>query len=384
MNRQIRQLAELNRNPARSILGLMSGTSCDGLDMALCSISGSGRSTRLQVTGFITCRYSASVRDRLLALGTGDEAAETLCLEHAWLGEYMARRINEHREQLGTPDLIASHGHTVWHAPVRLHGRQDYPNATLQIGEADRIAVQTGVPVISDFRQKDIARGGEGAPLAAYGDYLLFSDPGEDRILLNLGGIANITVLPCDDQRFPPRALDTGPGNTLIDSAVSRLYPDRDMDAEGRIARSGKVDQALLTSWKQHDYFRPAEGKTTGREVFGDQFLEPGLNAVEQGWLPARDLIATLTQLTADTAAGAILAHIARPEQTRVLVSGGGVHNPALMDKLTGALSGTTVESVAAIGMDPDAKEAALFALLANEALCGEAGEQSLGKLSLP
>ncbi|MEZ5058741.1 MAG: anhydro-N-acetylmuramic acid kinase, partial [Saprospiraceae bacterium] len=206
----------------------MSGTSMDGLDIAYCKITGSGFDTQCELLHFETIPYSEVVKEKIsLVFPKKEVSLEDFSLMNAWLGTYHALLILDFLKKNGLSkedvDLIASHGQTIFHAPKSMHQRQDFPNATLQIGDADHLAVKTGIITLSDFRQKNIAGGGEGAPLAFYGDALLFHSEKEDRILLNIGGIANFTYLP---SRGLEEALvtDTGPGNTLIDAYVKKHF----------------------------------------------------------------------------------------------------------------------------------------------------------------
>jgi anhydro-N-acetylmuramic acid kinase len=294
-------------------------------------------------------------------------------------------------------DLIASHGQTVYHAPQHQHQRADFNlNATLQLGDGDHVAVGTGIITLSDFRQKHVAAGGEGAPLAAYGDFLLLSSPDEERLLLNLGGIANFTFLPrADGDASTAFSTDTGPGNTLLDATVRAHRPDLQYDEDGRLAAAGQVHQGLLTALLDHPFFASPLPKTTGPELFGTGYLTEAQQRSGTLELGLEDTLATLAELSAVGVARAV--HLAFPGggvPAAVYTSGGGAHNPALMAALARHLPGLRFAPTDTLGVPGDAKEAILFAVLANEAVAGQplsigAGRQrvpavTMGKLSFP
>jgi anhydro-N-acetylmuramic acid kinase len=228
----------------------MSGTSLDGLDVAVCQVEGSGTDTKLTLEKFTTVPYDEDFRDEIRKIFAKREIDfQQLCLLNPYIGTHHGQMIldclagwNILAEDI---DLIASHGQTVFHAPKKQHKLAGFPNATLQIGDGDHIAVKTNIITLSDFRQKHIAAGGEGAPLAVYGDYFLFSKKGENRILLNMGGIANFTYLPANQDADAVFTTDTGPGNTLLDAYTRRFF-HKPYDKDGEIAASGKVNSVLL------------------------------------------------------------------------------------------------------------------------------------------
>lgn len=376
----------------------MSGTSLDGLDMALCTVEGAGLRTTVRVTHFETAPYDAGFRGevrRVFAQPAID--FQHLVLLNVVVAERHAALVNEALSKWGVSpeavDLIASHGQTVFHAPRQFHGLPGYPNATLQIGDGDHIARRTGIITVSDFRQKHLAAGGEGAPLALYGDYLLFTEPGEDRFLLNIGGIANFTFLPGDGDPAKVFATDTGPGNTLLD-AVARRFFDKPFDTDARFGRLGRVDAAMLHRLKSHPYFARPYPASTGPEQFDlDWVLSQATLYAEYSDMFAYDLLATLAQLTADTVAEGIRR--VRPTASRraIFLSGGGAHNPLLVEHLRHNLPGWALSGMEALGLSGDAKEAVLFAVLANEAVAGQAEPGSrlgglplvgMGKISFP
>jgi anhydro-N-acetylmuramic acid kinase len=398
MNLQIEKLYRLSAKPSRKIIGLMSGTSLDGLDIALCEIRGSGKQTTLALERFVTIPYDDLFRSQIreiFAKRTIDQQA--LCGLHAHVGAVHAQLINMALATWGiageTIDLIASHGQTVYHAPKRiLDGSTSYPNSTLQIGDADHIARHTGIITLADFRQKHIAAGGEGAPLAAYGDYLLFADEVENRILLNIGGISNFTYIPCHNSENQAYATDLGPGNTLMNQFMKSAL-DQEMDEHGAEAARGTVDERLLQALLDDSFFSAAFPKTTGPEVFNLEYLARAQELSGTSDLRTADIMATLNQFSAVVMANGIKAQAEGLDHVAVYVSGGGLHNPVLMAALGALLPTISIQGFDVLGVDPDAKEACLFAVLANETVAGAAEHVTqikdspavcMGKVSFP
>ncbi|AWM33546.1 anhydro-N-acetylmuramic acid kinase [Hymenobacter nivis] len=404
MNAAIARLCHLAQQPSRRIVGLMSGTSLDGLDVALCRLTGHGAATQLALEHFATVPYTDDVRRRIRQVFAREQVSlEYLTLLNPWLGRLHAGMVLEClRAWQVAPvdvDLVASHGQTVYHAPAHQHQQADFAgqNATLQLGDGDHVAQGTGIITVSDFRQKHLAAGGEGAPLATYGDYLLLSSPAEARLLLNLGGIANFTYLPRTgaDARTA-FSTDTGPGNTLLDATIRARRPGLHYDADGRLALAGRVHPGLLGALLDHPFFAAALPKTTGPELFGPAYLAAAQAQTGTAALGLEDLLATLVELSAAGVARAVrqVFGSARAPLPAVYTSGGGAHNPALLGALRRHLPGAAFASTAALGVPPDAKEAILFAVLANEAVAGQpvalgAGRQrvpavTMGKISWP
>ena len=402
MNSSIARLHQIASQPSRRIIGLMSGTSLDGLDVALCRLTGHGPATELVLERFRTVPYSDDTRARIRTVfAQAQVSLEYLTLLNPWLGSLHAAAVLEClREWNIAPaevDLIASHGQTVYHAPQHQHRRADFPrNATLQLGDGDHVAVETGIITLSDFRQKHIAAGGEGAPLAAYGDFLLLSSPDEERLLLNLGGIANFTYLPrAGGDASTAFSTDTGPGNTLLDATVRAQRPGLQYDEDGRLAAAGQVHQGLLAALLDHPFFGAPLPKTTGPELFSPSFLAEAQQRSGTTDLGLEDTLATLAELSAVGVARAVQAAFpSRPAPTAVYMSGGGAHNPALLAALGRHLPSAHFASTDVLGVFGDAKEAILFAVLANEAVAGQpvsigAGRQrvpavGMGKISFP
>ena len=397
MHDNIKQLYEIAEKPSRRIIGLMSGTSMDGLDIAMCTITGSGTQTKVVLEQFMTMPYGAEFKEKLLTVFCKETISlEQLCVLHPWIGKVHAKCVNEAllhwKIKSNEVDLIASHGQTVFHAPKSLHPTDEFDTATLQIGEADHLAVATGIITISDFRQKHIAAGGDGAPLATYGDYLLCTHPTENRVLLNIGGIANFTYLPAGGSIEQIVSTDTGPGNTLMDAYIKKCFNDLSYDHAGAIAKTGRIDTELLSVMKNHSFFNNSFPKTIGPELFNLDFIVAAQIALGKTILP-NDLMATLNRFTAETIADAIYKCIPSGTNFVIYISGGGMHNGMLMENLQSVLPNISIQSTSIIGIEPDAKEAILFALLANEAVAGKpllAGGNAtkvattMGKISFP
>jgi anhydro-N-acetylmuramic acid kinase len=373
LNANLTRLFQIAQKPVRTIIGLMSGTSLDGLDIALCSFEGNGHITKVKLQQFTTVPYTESFKQEVKFIFAQKQVdLEKLTLLNAYIGNLHAQLILKTLQQwqinTADVDLIASHGQTIYHAPQRLHNNSVYPNATLQIGDADHIAFKTGIITISDFRQKHIAAGGEGAPLALYGDVLLGSHPQENRILLNIGGIANLTWLPANQQNII--CTDVGPGNTLIDAAC-REYFNQPYDDGGRIAFSGQVHPALLNELLQHPFFTQPSPKTTGPELFGNRYVKEAQQRAGTLGISPQDLVATLSTFTAKGIIRFIIGHI-NQDIDKLLLSGGGAHNTYIVNELQKAFPQVKIGDTGEIGINGDAKEAILFALLANEAVAGK------------
>lgn len=404
MNQNIEKLYKIAGSEERTIIGLMSGTSMDGLDIALCRFSGSGGDTQIRLLDFDTIPFSEEIKDEIRKVFARKEIDfQQLCVLNPWIGNLHGELVNTFLEARGVQaeeiDVIASHGQTVFHAPKILHRIDKFPNATLQIGDGDHLAVKTGIITISDFRQKHCAAGGEGAPLAVYGDYLIFSQRGENRILLNMGGIANFTYLAGNLDANEVFATDTGPGNTMIDAYMKRYF-NLPFDEDAKMAKHGQVNQSLLQALKQDEFFGKPFPKTTGPELFNLDYLTKAQEKSKTGHLPAEDTLATLCRFSAETIAEAIQkliynlsAYQAEPDSFKIYGSGGGVHNPLIMQFLKELLPDFEFHRTDDLGISGDAKEAVLFATLANETLAGgqtDFGSRkgvpgvSMGKVSFP
>ncbi|MGA7239126.1 MAG: anhydro-N-acetylmuramic acid kinase [Bryobacteraceae bacterium] len=329
------------------VAGIMSGTSLDGIDVAIVEIRG----RRIETIGFQASPYPARMRERLLACmeSGGAHAISQLNFD---LGKLYAKAALRAIASFGSVELIGCHGQTVYHEGGR---------HTLQLGEAAVIAERTGVPVVSNFRARDIAADGQGAPLVPFVDYLLFRHVSRTRITLNIGGIANITVIPPRAMPEQVIAFDTGPGNMVIDAlAAESSHGKLRCDRGGKIAASGKPSIELLDSLLKDPYYRRLPPKSAGREQYGVEFVE----RMKRSNLSMPDLIATATAFTARTIALAVREHQTRT--TDLIVSGGGVHNPQIMAHLSAYLPNVALSTSSEHGVNADAKEAIAFAVLAH------------------
>lgn len=376
------------------IVGLMSGTSLDGVDAALVELEGEGvEDVRFRLVHAVTVPYDEARREAIHgAILAG--SAEALCGVHAELGEWLAEAAVRVCDEAGVERervaAIGSHGQTLWHRPPAA-GRR---GATLQLGDAATIAERTGCAVVSDFRTRDMAAGGQGAPLVPWVDQVLFSLPGRSRALQNIGGIGNVTWVPPRGAEESCFAFDTGPGNALMDAAVEIATGGRlTFDRDGRLAARGEVDRALLEELLRHPYFAQEPPKSTGREEFGRPFVLRLAEAVrpegDRDWM---DLIATLTELTARTIADAYRRWLLPRGVDEAVMTGGGARNPTLVARIRDLLHPLPVLGGEVLGVDPEQKEAVAFAVLAwahlrgipanVPAATGAAGPRVLGSLT--
>lgn len=388
MHQHIEKLYQSATKPERTILGLMSGTSLDGLDIALCQVSGAGLQTQVRVARFATRSFSAEYQQRVRAIFAKREVdLQTVTLLNPWIalehGKLIKQCLAEWQITAEQIDVIASHGQTVFHCPLRQHQDPRWGNATLQLGDGDHLAVSTGITTISDFRQKHIAAGGEGAPLAAYGDFLLFSSANENRIMLNIGGIANLTWLPKSRDASAVFSTDIGPGNTLMDAYIQQQRPGQLFDEGANLALQGQASAQLLAALKQDPFFALGFPKTTGPEVFNLNYLAKAQQISGTSALAPADVMATLNQFTAQMIIDAIQQSCAADDCV-IYASGGGIHNPMLMRQLREALPNSRITTTAELAVNPDAKEAVLFALLANECLVGGKQQFSNARAGIP
>jgi anhydro-N-acetylmuramic acid kinase len=330
------------------VAGLISGTSVDGIDVAVVDI-GEG----IHVVATLTVPYQPEVRTAILSASNAATHTSTIARLNFLLGELFAEALTKAGVPLDTIELIGSHGQTIFHEgePVEFLGRT--VASTMQIGEAAVIAERTGIDTIADFRPSDIAAGGKGAPLVPFLDYQLFRHPENARIALNIGGIANVTVIPANAKPDDVIAFDTGPGNMIMDAVAPPF------DRDGERARGLRVNADLLERLLADPYYRRDPPKSCGREQYGAEFVRE-----------TRIDIATAAELTARTIALAIGRY---PDTREVIVSGGGAHNSYLMERLR-ALTSARVTTSAEFGIGVDTKEAILFAVLAYQTLQGHAG----------
>ena len=376
MHCSMKRLDNVSEKKEKTAIGLMSGTSVDGIDAVLLTITGCGIETRITERAFITVPYPQEVRQRLLALASGSfGGSEELSAMNFYLGELFADACfavcKEAGADISTVDFIGSHGHTVFHAPNERCYFGKNIKSTLQIGEAAVIAERTGCVTVADFRVRDVAAGGAGAPLVPFTEYLLYREPGTVIGLQNIGGIGNITLLPATADMNDIIAFDTGPGNMLIDGLM-RLITDNthNYDEDGKLAATGTVDSALLEFLKTDSYLQIKPPKTTGREYYSEAFIRALYEKGGALQLPPETIVRTATYYTAYTIAYS-LNTFGLPMPKKLIVGGGGSKNPVILAHLRQLLPECSVLTNEDIGKNSDSKEACAFAVLANEALCG-------------
>lgn len=352
------------------VCGLMSGTSLDGLDIAIVDFSGDAEQVSHELKHFVTMPYTEELTAQLFQLMDPLAPVHKVSSMNMYLGELYAQLIKESlidsEIAYESIDLISSHGQTIWHEPTadqeRLYAR---PN-TLQIGDISALAEYSGKPVIGDFRTRDMAAGGQGAPLVPFADQVLFQSKSNGRVLVNIGGIANITVMAPSTHTQNVIAYDTGPGNMIIDAFVFKHSEGKQSyDLNGHLASSGVVHEEWLDEMIRHEYFSYPAPKSTGRELFGTSYADALWSQGDDYGLSSVDKIATVTMFTAKSLAREIQKHIQTHDLKEVFVSGGGVHNHTLMNHLQELLpTQIDVKASEAVGMNSDAKEAFVFALL--------------------
>jgi anhydro-N-acetylmuramic acid kinase len=392
-------LLDLHRQSPRTVVGLMSGTSLDGVDAALVELEGSGPDLTMEPEAFVHVPYPGALRN-LIRQSTDPDSSSVQVLTRldARLAETYAeavdRVLTEANMDRNAPDLVGSHGQTVCHLPEPADCAGARVRATLQLGNPSTLATRLNVPVVGDFRPADMALGGQGAPLVPYFDYVTFTDADEHRGLLNLGGIANLTVLPAGGTPDEVRAFDTGPANMVIDALADRLF-DAPMDRDGQHAAAGTPDHDLLADLLEGPFFRREPPKSTGRDDFGADYVDRLLNAAQSRGLSPEDTMATATLLTAASVYQAYAQYVRAEQSIDVLIaSGGGVHNDTLLRMLRDAFAPISVRIASEYGVDGDAKEALCFALLAHEtvngvptnlpSVTGASAQTILGSISVP
>ena len=396
-------LEEIRSKPVRRVVGLMSGTSVDGIDAALVEIGGTDEAPEVRLVAFEDRPWPEKVRRQIFPLFRPETATvDKIGYMNFLMGEIYAQSVSSVVEKAGLTladiDLIGSHGQTIWHAP-EVCGKDGFPvRFTVQIGEGSVIAARTGVPTVSDFRVADMAVGGQGAPLVPFPEYLLYRRPGETILLQNIGGIGNMTVLPGDEGPEAVYAFDTGPGNMIIDAVVSALTGGaKTYDAGGAMAAEGRVDEALLAMLQQDPYYDMPLPKTTGRELFGVQYVGKILDYQRAHGLSDADVLATVTDLTAWSIADGYARYVLpRRQAAELVVGGGGSYNATLLGFLRTRFApyGVEVRTQEDLGWSSDAKEAVAFALMADccvrekpnvlPSVTGAKAAAIMGKISLP
>ena len=396
-------LEEIRSKPVRRVVGLMSGTSVDGIDAALVEIGGTDEAPEVRLVAFEDRPWPEEVRRQIFPLFRPETATvDKIGYMNFLMGEIYAQSVSSVVEKAGLTladiDLIGSHGQTIWHAP-EVCGKDGFPvRFTVQIGEGSVIAARTGVPTVSDFRVADMAVGGQGAPLVPFSEYLLYRRPGETILLQNIGGIGNMTVLPGDEGPEAVYAFDTGPGNMIIDAVVSALTGGaKTYDAGGAMAAEGRVDEALLAMLQQDPYYDMPLPKTTGRELFGVQYVGKILDYQRAHGLSDADVLATVTDLTAWSIADGYARYgLPKRQAAELVVGGGGSYNATLLGFLRTRFApyGVQVRTQEDLGWSSDAKEAVAFALMADccvrekpnvlPSVTGAKAAAIMGKISLP
>ncbi|MDR3564971.1 MAG: anhydro-N-acetylmuramic acid kinase [Negativicutes bacterium] len=364
------RLLRIYRKEERLVAGLMSGTSLDGIDVALTRIRGCGAKSEIELIAFKTIPFTFEIRQELLAVCAKQSSdVELVCRLNFTLGELFAAAVKEICQESGIAladlDIVGSHGQTIQHLPG---------DSTLQIGEPAVIAERTGVVTVADFRVRDVAAGGQGAPLVPYTEYLLFRHATKNRLLQNIGGIANVTLLPASATPEDVMAFDTGPGNMMLDACMEIITGGSEhFDRDGQLAAAGTIHTGLLQELQGHPYFMAPPPKTTGREAFGTEYTAGVVKKGLANGVSAADMMATFTAFTAASIADSYRRFIfPRCRVDEVIVSGGGRLNRTLLTMLRQELPGVRVLTAEDIGFCGDAKEAVAFAILANEAISGQ------------
>ncbi|MGE7764852.1 anhydro-N-acetylmuramic acid kinase AnmK [Peribacillus sp. NPDC096540] len=354
------------------IVGLMSGTSLDGIDAALVRVNNTGLKTEIEMIEFITYPFPKDIEKEIMqSLSVETSNVQLICSLNFKLGKLFSDATKEVCEKAGLPieqlDLIGSHGQTIYHQPLQ---EQNWVPSTLQIGEPAVIAHDTNTIVISNFRTMDMAAGGQGAPLVPFTEYILYRSETKGRLLQNIGGIGNVTVLPKQAPLNDMYAFDTGPGNMIIDEVCRQLFNLR-YDEGGKIAKQGLINEELLSYCFSHPYIMSPPPKSTGRELFGRQYVVKLLKMFES--LPSQDILATVTMFTAKSIVENYRAYIFPITKIEeVIIGGGGSYNKTLLEMIQ-SLLGNSIQVLTQeeLGYSSEAKEAVAFALLANETFHG-------------
>ncbi len=379
-------------------IGLISGTSIDGLDMVHLRIESSSKGPPgFEVLSFDTKTYPRKIKELILRNSFPNKSSlEDICRLNFELGflfsNYLLEFLENKKINPEIIDFIGSHGHTLIHLPKRGEVKQ-HKAGTLQVGDPAIIANKSGILTVGDFRIADMALDGEGAPLVPFFDALYFTHPQKNRIILNIGGIANITSLPANVESGNVIAFDTGPGNVLIDYFANHYFKIP-FDKDGKIAKSGNIQDDLLEVLQDDPFFRKNPPKSTGKELFLSTFLEKTLDRIEKKTIIHQDVLATVTEFTAKTISYAVNNLLKQKNWNEIISSGGGVKNQFLMKRLQSYFSDSEILTSEILGIDPDSKEAVCFAILAYFTLLGKPGNlpsatgarahTRLGKICLP
>lgn len=351
-------------------IGLMSGTSLDGVDAALVEITGVNEETKVKLIHFTTVSIPEKIMNKIRAsfsLETSNSAMiSSLNVELGYLFANAAKTVCLQAEiPLEKIEFIASHGQTIYHIPKAIN---DYTASTLQIGEPAIIVEETGCTVVSNFRPRDMAVGGQGAPIVPYSEYILYRHPERTRLLQNIGGIGNVTVIPPNGEMEDIIAFDTGPGNMIMNELTQHFYGEA-YDPDGQYAASGAVNEELLQEWMMHPFIARKAPKTTGREDFGLQFVKKYLAIYK---LEPNDWIATATKFTAQSIAVNVKSYFT--SETDLIIGGGGSYNPTLVQMISDSLPDINVIRQEDLGYSSDAKEAIAMVILGNQTLHHQPG----------
>ena len=371
----IEKICHIKAKESRNIIGLMSGTSVDGVSIVFVKVSGYGLNTKFNIIGYKTYPYPKELKDKIFELfNPSTSTVDKICIMNFILGEFYSEvilrfidDINVSKEDI---DVIASHGQTIYHLPNPVEVGRYSSRSTLQIGEPSVIAERTGITVIADFRPRDIAAGGQGAPIIAYVDYILFRSENKSRAIQNIGGIANVTYLPKGCKLNKVVAFDTGPGNMVIDSIVRYITKGKmEYDINGKLALSGEVNPKLLKWLMSHPFIKRTPPKTTGREEFGKNYVRKVIRkAKELGVIKPSDLVATITAFTVESILYSYRKFLGDVDE--IILGGGGAYNKAIVTMLKERIS-VPVKMHKDFGIPEQAKEPLGMAILANEALMG-------------
>lgn len=360
----------------RLVIGLMSGTSADGIDAVLTKITGCGMVIKVEELDFLFLPFSKAVHDEIIRIAGGTcGGTESICKLSNYLGLQYAYACEQLCKKAGIAnndvDIVGNHGQTVWHMPQKIEYLGESVRGTLQIGEDSYIAQTLGCPVVGDFRVRDMAAGGLGAPLVPYAEYLLYRSEDRTVALQNIGGIGNMTILPENCTLDQVTAFDTGPGNMLIDAYIHRITDgQKSYDEGGKMAAQGQIRQELLDFLMADPYLKRKPPKNSGREYYGREYLEQICDCAGKYGISEVDCLRTITRFTAQSIAYG-LEHFATVRPKRLVVGGGGSHNPLILKDLAECLPECEILTNEDIGFNSDSKEAVAFAVLANEAICG-------------
>jgi len=368
----INPVVKLAEKKRLRVAGLMSGTSVDGVDVAICDVDKNGA----RLLAFNTFSYRSSLRKKIFALFDPDSCSvDNLCSLNFILGEVFAKALidlcKKSKISLSSIDLIGSHGQTIYHNPKGVRFQKRLVGSTLQIAEPAVIAQRTGITTVADFRTADMAAGGEGAPLVPFADYFLFRDRKKGKAIQNIGGIANVTYLPANCKISDIIAFDTGAGNMVIDRAVVLATKGKKQyDKDGQIAGAGSINEILLKQLLRHPFLKRKPPKSTGREEFGTQYTDRLYKKAIKNKLPPADIVATVTAFTARCIAYSYQRFLPAFID-EVILCGGGAHNRTLIRMLKEMLKEAKLTTMDEFGIDMDAKEALSFAILAYHTIKG-------------